>query len=81
MTMHEIEYSPPLILYYTPGISIGWVGVGWRRRSKTRHLLRELHYQGTVFVLFRRSPRLAVELDPFCVGRTFTPHKGGDCIT
>ena len=57
-----------------------WVGVGWRRRSKTELSLRELDNRSTVFysIWFLQSPRLLVELDIFCVGRT--PRKGGDRI-
>ena len=61
-----------------PPSTIGWIGAGWRRRCKTRLSLRELDSQGTSF-FFWRSPRLAVELDRFCAGRT--PHKGDDRIT
>ena len=69
-------YSP----YYIPGISIGWVGVGWLRHCNTRLSLRQLDSQGAVF-FFWRSPRLTVELDHFCAERTLPPQKGDDRIT
>jgi len=37
---------PPIQIFY---IFIGWVGVGWQRRCKTRLSLRELDNQSTVF--------------------------------
>ena len=46
-------FSPPLASYiyiyilYTR--CIGWVGVGWQRRCKTRQSLRELDNQGAFF--------------------------------
>ena len=46
--MHENEYPPPFMQVYIY-IYIGWVGVGWRRRCKTRLSLRGLENQGTVF--------------------------------
>ena len=48
-TINQYVSSPgPVICtrYY-----IGWVGVGWQRRCKTRQLLRELDNQGTVVFL------------------------------
>ena len=65
--------APPPPYYIEVGFD-----VGWRRRCNTRLSLRELDSQGTVVFCFRRLPRLAVELDHFCVGRTFSPHKGID---
>ena len=35
--------------YYSTIYYIGWVGIGWQRRCKTRQSLRELDHQGTVF--------------------------------
>ena len=74
--------SPPSTLYIWY-LHIGWVGDGWRGRGKTRLSPRALDNQGAVLLLFIfwRSPRLAVELDHFCAGRTFAPHKGDDRIT
>ena len=65
---HSFLLPPPYILYLVC-IYIGWVGVDWRRRCRTRLSLRELDSQGPVFV-FRRLPRMTVKLDHFCAGRT-----------
>ena len=47
-----------------PRILLRWVGVGWKRRCKTRQSLRELDNQGAVFVWGGvGSPWLAAELD------------------
>ena len=61
---------------------IGWVGVGWQRRCKTRQSLHELGNQATLFV-FWWSPWLAVEfyIMYVCGWRTLTPHQGNDFIT
>ena len=69
--------TPPYIMYL---VYVGWAGVGWRRRCKTRLSPRELDNQGTVFS-FWVSPRLAVESDHCCAARTLTPHKRGDRMT
>ena len=40
-----------IYIYIYMHIYIGWVGVGWRPRCKTRLYLREIDSQGTVFFL------------------------------
>ena len=68
---------PPLLRMY---IHVGLASI-WRRRCKTLLSLRELDSQGTVFFFLGVLPRLAIELDQLCSGKTFTPHKGDDRIT
>ena len=48
MCFRTIALLPPS-LYILHLVYIGWVGVGWRRRCKTRLALRGLGSQGTVF--------------------------------
>ena len=79
-----IYLSPPILyLVYTKlYIYIGWVGVGWRPRCETRLSLRELDREGAVFSFWVFAvTTAAVELDRFCPGRTFPPHKGGRRVT
>ena len=62
---------------------LGWVGVGWRRRRKTRLLLREVGNQRTFFLfVFWAAHHGGRVVDQFCAGGTSTPHKqGGEGMT
>ena len=64
------EYPPPSPPTTRPGVYIGWVGVGWRRRCRTGLSLREIDSRGTIISLFvcSRLPPLAVEFDHFVRG-------------
>ena len=65
------------------------VGVGWRRRRRTRLSLHEIHTvdnQGTFSFSFSffhflvwRSSRLAVKLDHFCAGVEGLNSAQGEC--
>ena len=77
--MHDIStHTPSSPLQYIPSISIGWVGVGWRRRCKTR----ELDNEGTVFFssVFGGHHGWRSSWIIFVRG-TLTPHKGDDRVT
>ena len=60
---------------------LDWIGVGWRRRCKTRLSLRDLASQGTVFFLAVTTAGGRVKPFINSAGRTTTPHKGDDRIT
>ena len=60
---------------------MGWIGVGWRRRCKTRQSLLELDNQGNVFFFFFVLDKLTVELDTVCAGITLILHEGDGRIT
>ena len=63
--------SPPIYHIHT----VGWVGVGWRRRGKTRLSMRQLdnHGNGFCFVAVTTAGGRAI----ICVGwTTLTPYKG-----
>ena len=55
--------------------------IGWQRRRKSRLSQREIEIEGIVFFLGGYHVRVAVNLDNFCAGRTFAPHKEEDRIT
>ena len=69
-------YPKYIYIYY-----MGWVGVGWQRRCKMCRSLRELDNQGTLFLFFRRSPWLPVELDHLCGVQNLTSAQGNYRIT
>ena len=64
--------------------TVGWAGVGWQRRCKTRQSLRELYNQGSVFCLFVffcgrhgwRSSQIR-----YAGWRALTTYKGNNRIT
>ena len=82
--MHEILeiYAWYVYIYKHMYIYIGWVGVGWRRRCKSRLSLRELGNQSTVFLGgFLAVTTAGGRVRSLLCGENLTPHKEDDRIT
>ena len=72
------------IIIVLPGICLGWVGVGWRRRYKKTPITtwaRQPGYHLFYFILFGGHHGWRLSYVILCAGRTFPPRKGDDRIT
>ena len=66
---------PPYYVRDIYNICIDWVGVGWRRRYKTRLSLRERDSQGSLF--FVAVTMAAGRVGSFCAGKNLKSAQRG----